>query len=108
MANRSLLTGSTGRQPKASPVLLDTVVDQDASADDKDISTQSAIPGATSRDVHGGLGAPIQGMSSSEQRHDGRPGRKRQGGGVEQFGEGRDEDASEQHLVTGKIAFREC
>lgn len=109
MAKRSLLTGFTGRQPKASPVLLDTVVDQDASADDKDkVSAQSTIPGATSRDVYGGLGVPIQGMSSNEQRHDGRPGRKRQGGGVEQFGEGHDEDANEQRGVTGKIAFREC
>jgi len=90
--NQGIVDGRPeGRQPKASPILLDTVIDQDASADDKekdkDLSAQNTIPGATSRDVYGGLGVPIQGMSSNELRHGGRPGRKRQGGGVEQFGE---------------------
>jgi hypothetical protein len=85
----------TGRQPRGSPVLLDTVVDQDASADNETdyLTTESTIPGATSRDVYYGLGVPAQGMSSKEQRHDGQPGRKRQGGGVEQFGEGATEHA---------------
>ena len=90
-ADRSLTCSPpTGRQPQGSPVLLDTVVDQDASADNESdyLTAQSTILGATSRDVHQGLGVPAQGMSSKEQRHDGQPGRKRQGGGVEQFGEG--------------------
>lgn len=86
----ALLIATTGRQPQGSSVLLDTVVDQDASADNETnyLTAQSTILGATSRDVHGGLGVPVQGMSSKELRHDGQPGRKRQGGGVEQFGEG--------------------
>lgn len=113
---------STGRQPQGSPVLLDTVVDQDASADDETdyLTAQRTLPGATSRDVCHGLGVPAQGMSSKEQRHDGQPGRKRQGGGVEQFGEGvvgesgggdgarRVDGASERRWVTGKIEFREA
>jgi len=111
----------TGRQPQGSPVLLDTVVDQDASADNEsDYPTaQSTIPGATSRDVYKGLGVPAQGMSSKEQRHDGQPGRKRRGGGVEQFSEGvagesgggngacRVDGASERRWVVGKTEFRE-
>lgn len=58
-------------------------------------------------------------MSGEERRHDGQPGRKRQGGGVEQFGEGvagesgRDDgghkvgDVSESRWVAGKTEFRE-
>lgn len=108
----------TGRQPQGSPVLLDTVVDQDASADNETdyLTAQSTILGATSHDVYEGLGVPAQGMSSKELRHDGQPGRKRQGGGVEQFGEGvagegdgarRVGDASERRWVAGKTEFRE-
>jgi len=91
VGNQGIVDGRPeGRQPRGSPVLLDTVVDQDASADNETdyLTTESTIPGATSRDVYYGLGVPAQGMSSKEQRHDGQPGRKRQGGGVEQFGEG--------------------
>ncbi|KAF8551705.1 hypothetical protein OG21DRAFT_251632 [Imleria badia] len=89
--NQGIVDGRPqGRQPQGSPVLLDTVVDQDASADNETdyLTAQSTILGATSRDVYQGLGVPVQGMSSKELRHDGQPGRKRQGGGVEQFGEG--------------------
>lgn len=79
---------------------------------------QNTIPGATSRDVYGGLGAPVQGMSSKELRHDGQPGRTRQGEGVEQFGEGvagegsrgdggcRVDGASERRWTAGKTEFR--
>lgn len=115
------LTVTTGRQPQGSPVLLDTVVDQDASADNETdyLTAQSTILGATSRDVYEGLGVPVQGMSSKELRHDGQPGRKRQAGGAEQFGEGmtsesgrgdgapKVDDASEGRWVASKTGFRE-
>ncbi|KAI9573553.1 hypothetical protein HD554DRAFT_895935 [Boletus coccyginus] len=120
--NQGIVDGRPeGRQPQGSSVFLDTVVDQDASADNETDypAVQSTIPGASSRDVYKGLGVPVQGMSSKEQRHDGQPGRKRQGGGVEQFGEGvagesgggdgarRVGGASERHWVAGKTEFRE-
>ena len=100
--------------------MLDTVVDQDATAENgTNCLNQSTILGATSRDVYRGLGIPVQGMSSKELRHDGKPGRKRQGGGTEQFGEGvggesgrgdgarRVDGASERCWVAGKTEFRE-
>ncbi len=44
--------------------------------------------GATSADVNKGLGRPPVGMSSAEMHHDGKPHRKRQMRGTEQFGSG--------------------
>ncbi|KIK94053.1 hypothetical protein PAXRUDRAFT_828389 [Paxillus rubicundulus Ve08.2h10] len=90
-ANHGIVDGRPeGRQPKGSPVLLDTLVDNDASMDNEGdyLTATSTFSGATSHDVHGGLGMPVQGMSSKELRHDGQPGRKRHGQGTEQFGEG--------------------
>lgn len=46
----------------------------------------ATIPGATSRDVHQGLGHPGQGQTSTEIRHDGQHGRKRDGAGLEGVG----------------------
>ncbi|KAH0832099.1 hypothetical protein J3R83DRAFT_13008 [Lanmaoa asiatica] len=105
--NQGIVDGRPeGRQPRGSLVLLDTVVDQDASANNEtDYSTaQSTIFGS---------------MSSKELRHDGQPGRKRQGGGIGQVGEGvvgesgggdgarRVDGASERRWVVGKTEFRE-
>ncbi|KAF9221586.1 hypothetical protein BS17DRAFT_711198 [Gyrodon lividus] len=90
-ANQGIVDGRPeGRQPKGSPVLLDTVVDKDASADNEadHLMAQNSFPGATSRHVYQGSGVPVQGMSSKELRHDGQPGRKHRGQGTEQFGEG--------------------
>jgi hypothetical protein len=105
----------TGRQAKGSPVLLDTLVDDDASADNGGdyLTATSTFPGATSHDVHRGLGVPAQGMSSKELRHDGQPGRKHHGQGPEQFGEGAGGERlsrgtdSERRWVAGKTEFRE-
>lgn len=44
------------------------------------------IPGTTSRDVHTGLGKPVQGMTSQEVRHDGQRGRKKQELGLAKHG----------------------
>lgn len=44
------------------------------------------MSGATSGDVHQGIGMPVSGMSSQERHHDGQIGRKRHGQGVDQFG----------------------
>jgi hypothetical protein len=44
------------------------------------------FPGATSRDVHTGLGKPPVGQSSVEQRHDGQHGRKKETSGYEGVG----------------------
>jgi hypothetical protein len=80
----------SGQQPCAAPVTLDTYVDEDASADTPPVTRASdTLVGATSADVHDGLGHPGHGMSSKELRHDGQPGRKKQGQGTDQFGQGR-------------------
>lgn len=48
------------------------------------LSAQDTIGGASSKDVHQGLGQPIQGQSSAELHHDGQSHRKNPGqGGVE-------------------------
>ncbi|KIJ62618.1 hypothetical protein HYDPIDRAFT_182665 [Hydnomerulius pinastri MD-312] len=111
--NQGIVDGRpAGRQPSGAPITLDTVVDKDASADDGSLQYPT-LEGATSGDVHAGLGMPIQGMSSKELRHDGQSGRKRQGEGTEQFGQGaggtgarRVDDASEPRWVAGKTEFR--
>lgn len=77
-----------GQKPPKAPVTLDTYVDKDASTTPHVTRASDTLTGATSADVHDGLGHPGQGMSSKELRHDGQPGRKRQEKGVEQFGQG--------------------
>ncbi|KAL1296729.1 hypothetical protein AAFC00_000199 [Neodothiora populina] len=52
-----------------------------ASGDAKGPSAADTITGATSGDVHSGLGQPIQGQSSSELHHDGQSTRKNPGAG---------------------------
>ncbi|KAF9241147.1 hypothetical protein BU15DRAFT_45327 [Melanogaster broomeanus] len=121
-SNQGIVDGRPeGCPAKGSPVLLDTVVDNDASADNEadNQTALSSSPGATSHDVYKGMGMPAQGMSSKELRHDGQPGRKRHGQGIEQFGEGlggergrgtgarRVDNASERRWVAGKAEFRE-
>ncbi|RAK78502.1 uncharacterized protein BO72DRAFT_447165 [Aspergillus fijiensis CBS 313.89] len=49
-------------------------------------SAADTLMGATSRDVHTGLGHPGSGQSSAELHHDGQPGRKGQTAGLEQVG----------------------
>lgn len=46
------------------------------------------MPGATSRDVYSGIGKPVQGMSSAEIHHGGKPGRKREQLGLVKHGVG--------------------
>ncbi|KAI6147158.1 hypothetical protein BKA82DRAFT_10935 [Pisolithus tinctorius] len=95
--NQGIVDGRPeGRQPPPASVVLDTVVDRNASTDDPTLqhpSASSTLTGATSKDVYHGLGMPVQGMSSQEAHHDGQPGRKRRGEGVEQFGQGEMYDA---------------
>lgn len=106
------LTGVAGQEPPRAPVVLDTFVDKDASATSPLVPRASdTLIGATSADVHDGLGYPGQGMSSKELRHDGQPGRKRHGGGVEQVmagdGSRKLDDASERRFITPKSELRE-
>ncbi|KAG2101537.1 hypothetical protein BD769DRAFT_187115 [Suillus cothurnatus] len=110
-ANQGIIDGRPeGQQPHAAPVTLDTYVDEDASANTPFVTRASdTLVGATSADVHDGLGHPGQGMSSKELRHDGQPGRKRHGQGTDQFGQGTSGDsfkkldgASERRFVAAE------
>ena len=49
-------------------------------------SAQDSLPGATSADVHTGLGHPGSGQTSAEIRHDGEKGRKNPGRGLQGVG----------------------
>ncbi|KAI0371225.1 hypothetical protein BV20DRAFT_1051646 [Pilatotrama ljubarskyi] len=73
-------------QPMAPAPDSRTVVDKDPYA--TPTSVGDTITGATSKDVHDGLGHPGSGMSSAEMHHDGHPHRKRQMRGADQFGSG--------------------
>ena len=55
----------------------------DAEPETSENSAQATMPGATSGDVHQGLGRPVQGQSSSELRHDAKAGSS---GGLEGVG----------------------
>lgn len=64
---------------------------QEWTADEEElskISTSAAdtLGGATSQNVYHSIGRPVQGESSAERHHNGRPGRKREGEGTTQFG----------------------
>ena len=52
-----------------------TVIDTDPFADPT--TAEDTMTGATSQDVHGGIGKPGSGMTSREVRHDGKQKRKR-------------------------------
>ncbi|CCL99777.1 uncharacterized protein FIBRA_01799 [Fibroporia radiculosa] len=64
-----------------------TVIDPDPYA--TPTTAGDTLTGATSADVHSGLGHPGAGMSSAEYRHDGKPHRKRQAQGVSTYGSGK-------------------
>lgn len=49
-------------------------------------AADDTMGGATSKDLYHGMGKPVQGQSSLELHHNGRPGRKREGEGTTQFG----------------------
>ncbi len=51
-------------------------------------SAGDTLTGATSADVHRGLGHPGSGMSSAEMHHDGQSHRKRHMQGADQYGSG--------------------
>ncbi|TBU31352.1 hypothetical protein BD309DRAFT_541749 [Dichomitus squalens] len=71
-----------------------TVIDDDPF--EKPTSAGDTLTGATSADVHQGLGHPGQGQTSAELHHDGKAHRKRQMQGTDQYGSGeipRDIDA---------------
>ncbi|KAI0702014.1 hypothetical protein C8T65DRAFT_696932 [Cerioporus squamosus] len=63
-----------------------TVIDKDPYA--TPTSVGDTLQGATSQDVHGGIGKPASGMSSAELHHDGQTHRKRQHLGADQYGSG--------------------
>lgn len=60
--------------------------------DSTTVNASDSIPGATSADVSTGLGHPGQGQTSTEIRHDGAHGRKKQTHGLEGVGAGGDRD----------------
>ncbi|VDC07421.1 unnamed protein product [Peniophora sp. CBMAI 1063] len=59
---------------------------RDSDATEPRASASDTLGGATSGDVHTGIGKPLGGETSSELHHNGQHHRKKQGGGVEQFG----------------------
>ncbi|KAI1798051.1 hypothetical protein LXA43DRAFT_5974 [Ganoderma leucocontextum] len=76
------------RTPSPLPPAPDsrTVVDRDPY--ELPVGVGGTLSGVTSADVNKGLGRPPVGMSSAEMHHDGKPHRKRQMRGAEQFGSG--------------------
>jgi len=68
----------------AQPRIGGIVVDQDPYAERTAVG--DTLTGATSKDVHGGLGYPGLGQTSKEVHNDGMPHRKRQPLGKDQFG----------------------
>ncbi|KAI5117283.1 hypothetical protein M0805_005608 [Coniferiporia weirii] len=68
----------------------DRVVDRDPFA--PQTTASDTLTGTTSADVHTGYGHPGQGQTSSELRHDGQHGRKKQELGADQYGATRPED----------------
>ncbi len=62
-------------------------------AESTEVSASDTLGGATSKDVHTGLGKPMQGETSAELRHDGQHGRKKEklglaGTGASEVGQG--------------------
>ncbi|KAG7085547.1 hypothetical protein E1B28_003104 [Marasmius oreades] len=89
--NQGIVDGRPeGQNPPRAPVTRDTVVDKDASLSESSgpmyTSASDTLGGATSADVTQSMGYPGSGMSSKELHHDGKPGRKRDGQGVDQWG----------------------
>ena len=80
-----LLTPFSGSNPEPAPTRLDTYVDRDAT---RSGTTHAAdtLTGATSQDVHRGIGQPLGGQTSHEEHTNGMHGRKRDAQGVSQFG----------------------
>ncbi|KIM78479.1 hypothetical protein PILCRDRAFT_824376 [Piloderma croceum F 1598] len=86
--NQGIVDGRQAGMLGPSKNPLDTVVDHDASATSPvGTSAESTLTGATSGDVHQGIGMPASGMSSQERHHDGQVGRKKQREGLDQFGQ---------------------
>lgn len=56
----------------------------------------ATLTGATSQDVHAGMGKPLQGQTSVEQRHDGEHGRKNNASGLEGVGAHREDRTGER------------
>jgi len=75
------------------------VIDRSPFADP--LSAEDSLTGATSQDVHGGLGHPGAGQTSSELHHNGMHSRKRDHAGAEQFGQPSVHDLAEKKRVTG-------
>ncbi|KAF7797668.1 hypothetical protein EIP86_008868 [Pleurotus ostreatoroseus] len=74
----------TAQQPLSPAPDSRTVIDKDPWA--TPTTAADTLTGATSKDVHGGIGKPASGMSSAEMHHDGQHRRKRQGLGKDQYG----------------------
>ena len=61
-------------------------------------SPADTLTGATSKDVHTGLGKPLQGQTNVEQVHDGAHGRKKQSSGLEGVGASRENKGMERMI----------
>ncbi|KAF4547531.1 Hypothetical protein D9617_40g012700 [Elsinoe fawcettii] len=82
----TLPAGSAPASKTFKPNNISDIPTTGATSGQETTSASDTIVGATSGDVHTGLGKPIQGQSSSEQRHDGKPHRAGDGGGLEGVG----------------------
>ena len=74
-----------GSNPEPAPTRLDTYVDRDATRSGTTHASDT-LTGATSQDVHRGIGQPLGGQTSHEEHTNGMHGRKRDAQGVSQFG----------------------
>ncbi|KAJ6121194.1 hypothetical protein N7523_005474 [Penicillium sp. IBT 18751x] len=70
-------------------------------------SPADTLTGATSKDVHTGLGKPLQGQSGVELAHDGAHGRKKQPSGLEGVGASREDHGIERKFVDQRGLDRE-
>lgn len=70
-------------------------------------SPADTLTGATSQDVHTGLGKPLQGQTNVELAHDGAHGRKKQTAGLEGVGATRGDHGLERQFVNQRGLERE-
>ncbi|KAL1721291.1 hypothetical protein EV715DRAFT_271253 [Schizophyllum commune] len=84
--NQGIVDGrQAGSNPEPAPTRLDTYVDRDATRSGTTHASDT-LTGATSQDVHRGIGQPLGGQTSHEEHTNGMHGRKRDAQGVSQFG----------------------
>ncbi|KAI0790334.1 hypothetical protein C8Q75DRAFT_732980 [Abortiporus biennis] len=80
--------GADGKPKKPLAAAPDSITVIDRNPYDPPATAGDTFGGATSQDVHGGIGKPGSGMTSAEVHHDGHHHRKRKMQGTDQYGTG--------------------